>query len=115
MYWVPTVMRAELWRKLRLDNKIVSLFTNVDMPSDTYDIPTESTDPTVYKVAEQTAGTPTLSTGITTSQEDSWTLTLARQGAAFGYGAYTVTFTEDGFDPVNSTIEALPDINPMGS
>ena len=49
------------------------------------------------------------------SLEDSWTLTLSRQGATSGYGAYTVTFTEDGYDGVNSTIDALPDINPMGT
>lgn len=49
--------------------------------------------------------------GGTGSLEDSWTLTLTRQGASAGYGAYTVVFTEDGFDAVNSTIPA--DINPM--
>jgi len=53
--------------------------------------------------------------GASTSLEDSWTLTLTRQGAASGYGAYTVVFTEEGYDTVNSTIEGLPDINPMGS
>jgi prepilin-type N-terminal cleavage/methylation domain-containing protein len=53
--------------------------------------------------------------GATASLEDSWTLTLTREGAAAGYGAYTVTFTEEGYDAVASTIEGLPDINPMGS
>jgi prepilin-type N-terminal cleavage/methylation domain-containing protein len=50
----------------------------------------------------------------TASLEDSWTLTLTRQGASAGYGAYTVTFTEQGYDTVNSTIHGMPDINPMG-
>lgn len=53
--------------------------------------------------------------GASTSLEDSWTLTLSRAGASAGYGAYTVTFTEVGYDSVNSTIDSLPDINPMGS
>ncbi|MFV1968890.1 MAG: type IV pilin protein [Pirellulaceae bacterium] len=53
--------------------------------------------------------------GSTASLEDSWTLTLTRAGAASGYGAYTVTFTQDGYDSVTSTITGLPDINPMGS
>ncbi len=53
--------------------------------------------------------------GATLSLEDSWTITLSRAGAASGYGAYTVTFTQDGFDVANSTIDGLPDINPMGS
>ena len=49
----------------------------------------------------------------TGSLEDSWSMTLRRQGAAAGYGAYEVTFTQDGYDPAASTIEALPDIHPM--
>jgi len=53
--------------------------------------------------------------GSTLSLEDSWTLTLTRQGASAGYGAYTVVFTEEGYDSVTSTIEGLPDINPMGT
>lgn len=57
----------------------------------------------------------TVGPGDTTSLEDSWTLTLTRDGASAGYGAYTVTFTHDGYDTANSTIDALPDINPMGS
>jgi type IV pilus assembly protein PilA len=57
----------------------------------------------------------TVAAGSSGSLEDSWSLTLTRQGASVGYGAYTVTFTEDGYDAVNSTIETLPDINPMGS
>jgi prepilin-type N-terminal cleavage/methylation domain-containing protein len=55
----------------------------------------------------------TVEAGGTTSLEDSWTLTLTREGAAAGYGDYTVTFTEEGYDAANSEIEDLPDINPM--
>ena len=57
----------------------------------------------------------TIEAGSTASLEDSWTLTLTRAGAAAGYGAYTVTFTEEGYDGANSTINAKPDINPMGT
>ena len=49
------------------------------------------------------------------SLEDSWTLSLTREGASAGYGAYTVTFTHEGYDAGNSTITDHPDINPMGS
>jgi type II secretory pathway pseudopilin PulG len=56
-----------------------------------------------------TVGTP--AAGSTTSLEDSWTLTLTRSGASGGYGAYTVVFTDQGYDPANSTI--LAKINPM--
>jgi type IV pilus assembly protein PilA len=56
----------------------------------------------------------TVSAGTTSSLEDSWTLTLTRVGASSGYGAYTVVFTQDGYDATNSTIQAIPDINPLG-
>jgi len=59
-----------------------------------------------------TVGTP--AAGNTGSLQDSWTLTLTRAGASAGYGAYTVIFTQDGFDLTNSTIATMPDINPMG-
>ncbi len=53
--------------------------------------------------------------GTTGDLENSWTLTLTRVGASAGYGAYTVVFTETGYDATNSTINALPSINPIGS
>ncbi len=56
----------------------------------------------------------TISVGATGSLEDSWSLTLTREGASSGYGAYTVTFNHNGYDPVGSTIHGMPDINPMG-
>jgi type IV pilus assembly protein PilA len=55
----------------------------------------------------------TISAGTTGDLEDSWTLSLTRSGASAGYGEYTVTFTEEGFDSVNSTISDHTDINPM--
>ncbi|WP_152054037.1 type IV pilin protein [Tautonia marina] len=45
--------------------------------------------------------------------QDSWTLTLTRTGSSAGYGAYTVTFTDQGFDSTNSDID--PEINPIGA
>ena len=55
----------------------------------------------------------TVEAGSTASLEDSWTLTLTRTGASAGYGAYTVTVTEQGYDNENSTNKDKPDINPM--
>ena len=42
-------------------------------------------------------------------------LTLTRAGAAAGYGEYTVVFSEEGFDTVNSTVadDEHDAINPM--
>ena len=56
-----------------------------------------------------------IAAGTTGDLQDSWTITLTRTGASAGYGEYTITFTEDGFDSTNSTIAAIPDINPMGT
>lgn len=55
----------------------------------------------------------TIGAGKTSSLQDSWTLTLTRTGASAGYGEYTVTFTEEGYDNENSTISTHADINPM--
>jgi len=55
----------------------------------------------------------TIAAGSTASLEDSWTLTLTRTGASAGYGEYTVTFNEEGYDATNSTIASHSDINPM--
>jgi hypothetical protein len=54
-----------------------------------------------------------IAAGGTGNLEDSWTLTLTRNGASAGYGAYKVTFTDNGYDSANSTIDASPAINPM--
>ncbi len=72
------------------------------------------TDLDVEQVAPKYFNVGTVVAGSTGSLEDSWSLTLTRQGASAGYGAYTVTFTHDGYDPLASTVEGLP-INPMGS
>jgi prepilin-type N-terminal cleavage/methylation domain-containing protein len=46
--------------------------------------------------------------------KNSWKMTLTRTGASAGYGAYTLTFTEQGLDTLNSTITRLSDITPIG-
>ena len=56
-----------------------------------------------------------VSAGSTADIESSWSLSLTRLGASAGYGAYTVTFTELGYDAVNSSIDSLPQINPLGT
>ena len=67
----------------------------------------DQTDPKYFTVGD-------VSAGESGDLEDSWTLTLTRDGASAGYGEYTVVFTEEGYDAVNSSIEGLPDINPIG-
>lgn len=57
--------------------------------------------------------TGSFSPGSTSSLQDSWSLTLTRTGSSSGYGAYTVIFTDQGFDSTNSTIPS--GINPMST
>lgn len=52
--WVPTLMSAMLWRTVRMNAAVLGVFDQFDMPSQPYDWPTESADPTFYKVAETT-------------------------------------------------------------
>ena len=70
------------------------------------DLDIKLTTPKHYTVGAITAGK-------STDLQDSWKLTLTRSGASAGYGAYTVTFCEEGFDTGNSTITDIPQINPM--
>ena len=60
-----------------------------------------------------TVGTP--AAGSTGQIQNSWTLTLTRTGASAGYGAYTVIFTDQGYDATNSGIQTIPDINPISN
>jgi Tfp pilus assembly protein PilE len=48
----------------------------------------------------------TLTAGASGRLLDSWSLTLTRSAARSRFGGYTVTFTQDGFDSANSTIDA---------
>lgn len=49
--------------------------------------------------------------GSTGNIQNSWSLTLTRQGASAGYGAYTVNFTDQGYQQGSSSIPW--DVTPM--
>ena len=73
---------------------------------DLSDLDIKLTTPKYFKIGS-------IGAGDSGSLEDSWTLSLTRFGASAGYGEYTVTFNEEGFDEEGSTIVDQPDINPM--
>lgn len=52
--WIPTLWNSDLWRRVRVDNNIARQFRSIEMPSATYELPVEYSDPTVYKVPETT-------------------------------------------------------------
>lgn len=53
--WVPDLWASQVWERARLDNVIMPLFQNVEMPSNPFELPVETSDPTVYYVPETTA------------------------------------------------------------
>jgi len=53
--WVPTLWNNILWRTIRLNAAVLPLFDSFDMPSQPYEYPAESSDPTFYLVGETTA------------------------------------------------------------
>ena len=52
--WTTTLMSEDIWRRTRVDNNIMSSFRQIEMPSNSFDLPVESTDPVVYKIPETT-------------------------------------------------------------
>jgi len=96
--WRPQNYEKRVWDRLRLENRAAAQFTNMDLPSDNYYLPTSTAGPTVYVVPEQTAGTPTLATGITTSQITDAKVTFAttKLGCAVWFSG---ELDEDGIVP----------------
>jgi hypothetical protein len=52
--WVAEGWSNNIIQKARVDNVVLPLMTTVEMPTDPYNMPIESTDPEVYAVAETT-------------------------------------------------------------
>lgn len=50
--WVPTLWSREVWRKIRLEARVLPLFPDWEMPSNPAEYPIESSGFTLYKVAE---------------------------------------------------------------
>jgi HK97 family phage major capsid protein len=69
--WVPTFAAADLWRDVHLDTVVANQVNRVAMPTNPFDLPTESGDPTFYKAGTEnvavTASTPTTSKATLTA------------------------------------------------
>jgi len=72
--------------------------THSQYAKDVCDLDMLRPEPTFFAVGELTPG----SSG---NLADSWSLTLTRFGNTFLFGSYTVTFNENGFDALSSTID----------
>lgn len=52
--WVPELWYSDLWERARVENQVLPQFQTIEMPSQVFNLPIESTDPTVYHVPETT-------------------------------------------------------------
>jgi HK97 family phage major capsid protein len=96
--WVPTFATSELWRDIHLATTIAAQFRRVDMPTNPYDLPTETADIAFkYASAENTAVT---ATNPTTGKA---TLTAKKIQAEVDFSGEV---TEDSIIPIVSTLRA---------
>lgn len=52
--WVPELWSSQLWLRVRVPTRVAGQFQVTEMPSATYDLPVEDTDPDVFFVPETT-------------------------------------------------------------
>jgi len=99
--WVPTGLSAEVIDRVRLELKVGNLHTRLPMPTNPYQIPIVSSDPTAYLVAESTAD---VSTKITASDKGTSdrTLTAKKLGARV---LFSEELSEDSIVPVLSELK----------
>lgn len=94
--WVPTIFSADWVRFVDLELKVANLLRRVDMPSDPYKIPFQSSQITVYKIAEQTSDAGTKITE-NSPQTGNFQLDAVKIGVRI---AFSEELTEDSIVPV---------------
>jgi hypothetical protein len=52
--WIPTVWNNQLWRRVRISNPYGATIQTIEMPTNPFKLPIESTDPTVSYIPEGT-------------------------------------------------------------
>lgn len=101
--WVPDLWSNDLWRRARLDNVILPLFRTIEMPSNPFELPVESADPTVYFVPETTQESELTISGsgnpIPDSKIGSGKVTLTAKKLALRVG-FSAELVEDSIIPV---------------
>lgn len=105
--WVPDLWSSQIWERTRLDNVILPLFQNIEMPSNPFELPIESTDPTVLNVPETTAETELLLSGsgavIPDSKVGTGKVTLTARKMALRVG-FSTELEEDSIIPFTSQL-----------
>ena len=100
--WVPTLWSTEIWRKVRLQARVLPLFAAWEMPSNPAEYPIESTGFTIYKVPE-TADEAQLVFGSNNPFSDSQVTTgklTFTAGKAGAMGFFSEELVEDAIVPL---------------
>jgi len=90
--WVPTFASAELWRDIHLATSVAAQIRRVNMPTNPYDLPTETADPTFYYASSE--NTAVTASNVTTNKA---TLTARKIQAEVNFSG---ELTEDSIIPV---------------
>lgn len=90
--WVPTFASAELWRDIHLATTVAAQVRRVDMPTNPYDLPTETADPTFYYASSE--NTAVTASNVTSAKA---TLTARKIQAEVDFSG---ELTEDSIIPV---------------
>jgi HK97 family phage major capsid protein len=90
--WVPTFASAELWRDIHLATSVAAQIQRVNMPTNPYDLPTETADPTFYYASTENVAV--TASNVTTNKA---TLTAKKIQAEVNFSG---ELTEDSIIPV---------------
>ena len=106
--WVPTGLSAEVIDRVRLELKVGNLHPRISMPTNPYQMPIVTSDPTAYLVAESTADVATKITASNKGTSDR-TLTAKKLGARV---LFSEELNEDSIVPIlpelkNNIVTAL--------
>ena len=96
--WVPTFASSELWRDVHLATEIASQVRRVEMPTNPYDLPTATADPTFYLASSE--NTAVTGSNVATAKA---TLTAKKIQADVTFSG---ELTEDSIIPVAPEIRA---------
>ena len=91
--WVPTFASSELWRDVHLATEIASQVRRVEMPTNPYNLPTATADPTFYYASTEN----TAVTGSNVAHRAKATLTAKKIQADVTFSG---ELTEDSIIPV---------------
>jgi HK97 family phage major capsid protein len=101
--WVPTIWNSTLWRRVRIANPVAGSFAMIiEMPTNPYNLPIETTDPTAYAMPEATdmaqlAFTSGNVISVSKIASDKKSITAKKLGTRVGFSAELV---EDSIIPI---------------